>query len=38
MEEISSLLESEVKNNEILVTQGAGNIVETSNSLLTKYK
>ncbi len=38
MEEISLLLESEVKNNEILVTQGAGNIVETSNSLLAKYK
>ena len=38
LKEISKILESEVKNNEILITQGAGNIVDISNSLLAMYK
>mgnify|MGYP001161270328 FL=1 len=38
LKEISKILEAEVKNNEILVTQGAGNIVDISNSLLAMYK
>ena len=38
LKEISTILEAEVMNNEILVTQGAGNIVDISNSLLAMYK
>ncbi len=38
LEEISKILEHEVKNDEILVTQGAGNIVDISNSLKALYK
>ena len=33
LKEISSILESEVKDGDILVTQGAGNVVDISNSL-----
>ena len=36
--EISSILESEVKDGDILVTQGAGNVVDISNSLKALYK
>jgi len=38
LEEITKILENEVKNNEILITQGAGNVVDISNSLLAMYK
>lgn len=38
LEEISRILEAEIKNNEILITQGAGNVIDISNSLLAKYK
>ena len=38
LKEISKILENEVKNNEILITQGAGNVVDISNSLLAMYK
>ena len=38
LKEISEILENEVENNEILITQGAGNVVDISNSLLAMYK
>jgi len=38
LKEISEILENELKNNEILITQGAGNVVDISNSLLAMYK
>ena len=38
LEEISRILEAEIKNNEILITQGAGNVIDISNALLAKYK
>ena len=38
LKEISSILESEVKDGDILVTQGAGNVVDISNSLKALYK
>ena len=38
LKEISKILENEVKNNEIIITQGAGNVVDISNSLLAMYK
>ena len=38
LNEISKILEAEVKNNDILITQGAGNVVDISNSLLAMYK
>ena len=38
LKEICKILESEIKDDEILVTQGAGNIVDISNSLKAMYK
>ena len=38
LNEISSILESELKDGDILVTQGAGNVVDISNSLKALYK
>jgi len=38
LKEISEILENELQNNEILITQGAGNVVDISNSLLAMYK
>ena len=38
LKEICKILESEIKGNEILVTQGAGNIVDISNSIKAMYK
>ena len=38
LKEICKILESEIKDEEILVTQGAGNIVDISNSLKAMYK
>ena len=38
LKEICKILESEIKGDEILVTQGAGNIVDISNSLKAIYK
>ena len=38
LKEICKILESEIEDNEILVTQGAGNIVDISNSLKAMYK
>ena len=38
LKEICKILESEIKGNEIIVTQGAGNIVDISNSIKAIYK
>ena len=38
LKEICKILESEIKDNEIIVTQGAGNIVDISNSIKAIYK
>jgi UDP-N-acetylmuramate--alanine ligase len=36
--EISKLLEENISDNEILITQGAGNVADISNSLVAMYK
>ena len=36
--EISKILEENISDNEILITQGAGNIADISNSLVAMYK
>ena len=38
LKEICKILESEIKGNEIIITQGAGNIVDISNSIKAIYK
>ena len=38
LKEICKILETEIEGNEIIVTQGAGNIVDISNSLKAIYK
>ena len=38
LKEICKILESEIEGNEIIVTQGAGNIVDISNSIKAIYK
>ena len=38
LKEICKILESEIEGNEIIVTQGAGNIVDISNSLKAIFK
>jgi len=36
--EISKILEANISDNEILITQGAGNVADISNSLAAMYK
>ena len=36
--EISKILEENISDNEILITQGAGNVADISNSLVAMYK
>ena len=38
LKEICKILETEIEGNEIIVTQGAGNIVDISNSIKAIYK
>ncbi len=38
LSEITRILESHIRNNQLLITQGAGNIADISNSLAAMYK